>query len=70
MKKLIESVMDIEGKDYVEVPKCCDGISGSIGAAFSIKKRDGKLWVPKKRLDDLKKTMADIKKDLEEGDIF
>lgn len=73
MKKLIESmkILDIDGKDYVLVPACCQGLSGSMGAAFAIKKREGKLWVPKSRLAELKALMSDIKKDLKnESDLF
>ena len=70
-----EAVTDIDGLEYEEIPKSCEGISGSIAAAFRIKKREGKLWCPTKRMAELKELMADLKKDLstkkvKEGDLW
>lgn len=57
----------IDKKLYVEVPESCAGLSGSMAAMFDIKKRDGKFWVPKSRLQDLKEVMDSIEDDLEKG---
>ncbi|MCG3177041.1 MAG: hypothetical protein MOGMAGMI_02007 [Candidatus Omnitrophica bacterium] len=59
--------MKIEGRSYSEVPTRKDGstgLSGSMAAAFGVKKSGGKLYVPTKRLGALKKTMSSITEDL------
>ncbi|MCG3177332.1 MAG: hypothetical protein MOGMAGMI_02304 [Candidatus Omnitrophica bacterium] len=59
--------MKIEGRSYSEVPAEAKGLSGSMAAAFGVKKSGGKMFVPTKRLGDLKKTMSSIKEDLKMG---
>lgn len=43
--------MTIDNREYVELPPGY-GPSGSQGEYFELKKRDGKLWIPKSRLKD------------------
>lgn len=65
--KLAEE-MEIEGRTYARVPESVrTGISGSMAAAFEYVKRDGKGWVPKRKLDALIKLMREIRTELKNG---
>ena len=59
---------DIEGRAYARVPEWARGLSGSIAAAFGYKIRDGKGWVPKKKLDALLELMKELEAEFGNGD--
>ena len=57
--------MQIDGRTFARVPEGVrTGISGSMAAAFEYVKRDGKGWVPKKKLDGLIKLMQELRAEL------
>jgi 2'-5' RNA ligase len=61
-KKNATETKEFDGKKY---KKCTGmGLSGSIGAAFEVIRREGDTWVPAKRFDELQQLMEEIKKDL------
>ena len=53
-----------ENVDYVECPKDCGSPSGSMGVHFELEKKDGKMWIPKKRKEEYDETCKEIKEDL------
>lgn len=62
----------IDKKLYVECPKQSNGeygLSGSMFYGFGMKKQDGKIWIPKSRLQEFKDTMKSVKDDLKTGEI-
>ena len=58
--------MEIEGRNYERIPDSIkENLSGSIAAAFGIKIRDGKGWVPKGKLEALVNLDKEITQELE-----
>jgi hypothetical protein len=53
----------IDGAYYARVPEWVRPLSGSIAAMFGYKIRDGKGWVPKKRLDSLLVLAKDLRQE-------
>ncbi len=60
--------MEIDGKTYVKLPDP-SGASGSMGAAFELKKRDGRLWCPKDRIKEFRELMDSIEDDLKKSSL-
>ncbi|MFA5724236.1 MAG: methyltransferase domain-containing protein [Candidatus Pacearchaeota archaeon] len=60
--------MEIEGKIYVKLPDP-SGASGSIGAAFELKKRNGRMWCPKDRKKEFDELMSSIEDDLKKSSL-
>jgi hypothetical protein len=66
------SALFLDKKLYVECPKQSNGeygLSGSMFFGFGMKKKDGKIWIPKKRLQEFKDTMKSVQDDLKTGEI-
>lgn len=58
----------IESRAYARVPEWVRPLSGSIAAAFGYKIRDGKGWVPKKRLENLLKLAKELRVEFKDAD--
>jgi len=62
--------LEIEGKIYERVPDSIkDNLSGGIAAAFGIKIRDGKAWVPKGKLEALVELDNEISEEMQFGEV-
>jgi len=61
--------MEIDGKIYVRLPDP-SGASGSIGAAFELKKRNGRMWCPKDRKKEFDELMSSIEDDLKKSSLI
>lgn len=69
--KVLTEKLEIEGKTYALVPEeIGSGLSGSIAMAFGVKKRDGKIWVPAERLEELKELDAEIREELKSSNML
>lgn len=66
-EQLSEGTMEIDGKKYELVPEdLAEEQSGGSAAAYGLKKRDGKMWVPVGFLKKLKKEFEEVKEELAE----
>ena len=58
----------IESRAYARVPEWVRPLSGGIAVAFGYKIRDGKGWVPKKRLESLLKLAKELRVEFKDAD--